>query len=583
MTHPFQPFFLETPSGPRFCVHYPPLGTIRGAILYVHPFAEEMHKARRMAAEMARRFASNGWAVLCVDLGGCGDSAGDFGDASWAGWQADMQAAAQWLKARHGVPLTVWGLRLGALLAADLAMRDEACQRLLLWSPATNGEQFLIQFLRLKVANQMLAGNGDGAMSTTQLRQQLDAGQALEVAGYGLSPQLALPLASTKLADVQRAGLVVDWFEMQSAPDRPAPPVAEKLAQSWRDKGAVVRLHGVVGESFWNTQEITDVPALWDQTLHALEQSKNEAVAPVVMNDAGRGGSESARLSSRVVEQALTLSCQGESLPALLAASDQAGEVGVLIVVGGPQYRAGSHRQFTLLGRALAESGIPSLRFDYRGMGDATGPLHMFEQVTDDLRTAVDALFERQPGLRKVVIWGLCDAAAAALFYAWRDRRVSGLVLLNPWVRTEAGLAQAMVKHYYRQRLLSKDFWLKLFKGGVNVGGSIRELLQKISAARQVTAAAPTTHQPDIDASLPLPARMAEGLARFKGRVLFILSGDDLTAAEFREAVNASPHWQSLLRAANVQTKAFDEANHTFSRRAWRETVEQWTIDWIRE
>jgi alpha/beta superfamily hydrolase len=47
----------------------------------------------------------------------------------------------------------------------------------------------------------------------------------------------------------------------------------------------------------------------------------------------------------------------------------------VLVIVGGPQYRAGSHRQFTLLARSLAEQGFAVLRFDYRGMGDSTGAM----------------------------------------------------------------------------------------------------------------------------------------------------------------------------------------------------------------
>ena len=41
------------------------------------------------------------------------------------------------------------------------------------------------------------------------------------------------------------------------------------------------------------------------------------------------------------------------------------------------------------------------------------------------------------------------------------------MALLNPWVRSEATLAKAHVKHYYVQRLLSKEFWAKLVSGGL--------------------------------------------------------------------------------------------------------------------
>lgn len=567
-------------------------------MLYVHPFAEEMHKSRRMVAEMARRFARHGIAVLQVDLTGCGDSAGDFGDASWQRWRDDVTAAAAWLKARYAMPLTVWGLRLGALLAADYALTDLNCDHVLLWAPVSSGEQHLTQFLRLKLANQMLAAGGENAASTQQLRQQLESGDAVEIAGYRLSPALALPLAQAKLSALMRQGLVIDWFELQGGEDRPLPPVVDKLAGEWRSKGSVVNVHRVTGDAFWTTQEITDVPALWEATLRVLDvqqtvalastaaiahadQGANAEISPIACPSAHL---ETCNVYTSYVESALLVTCQAEALPAVVVAPSRQHDTGVLVVVGGPQYRAGSHRQFTLLTRALAVGGVPAMRFDYRGMGDASGPLHTFEEVTDDLRAVIDAFFQHQPGLRHVVIWGLCDAASAALFYAWRDARVSGLVLVNPWVRTDAGLAQAYVKHYYRQRLFSRAFWRKMLRGSVDMRGALAGFLSKVREAR---VAKPThiaqSAVAEIDRQLPLPERMAEGLARFAGRVMLILSGDDLTAAEFRETVNASPRWRGLLQADRVRIQELAAANHTFSRREWRELVEQWTLEWLRE
>ncbi|MTW14575.1 hydrolase 1, exosortase A system-associated, partial [Pseudoduganella eburnea] len=172
-------------------------------------------------------------------------------------------------------------------------------------------------------------------------------------------------------------------------------------------------------------------------------------------------------------ERALAFPCQGETLVGLLSGANASSRRGVLIVVGGPQYRAGSHRQFTLLARQLAARGIPSLRFDYRGMGDSGGAPHQFDMVADDLRAAIDAFQAALPGLQEVVLWGLCDGAAAALFYAHRDARVTGLVLLNPWARSAAGLARATLKHYYWQRLRDPAFWRKLGSGRLALGASL--------------------------------------------------------------------------------------------------------------
>jgi exosortase A-associated hydrolase 1 len=483
-------------------------------------------------------------------------------------------------------------------LAADYALTDLNCDHVLLWAPVSSGEQHLTQFLRLKLANQMLAAGGANTTGTRQMRQQLESGNAVEIAGYRLSPALALPMAQAKLSALMRQGLVVDWFELQGGEDRPLPPVVDNLAAEWRSKGSAVNVHRVAGDAFWTTQEITDVPTLWEATLRVLDVRQTGALASAATTAYANQCTDAevssfacppARLAScnvhaSYVESALIVMCQAEALPAVVVAPSRQHDTGVLVVVGGPQYRAGSHRQFTLLTRAMAAGGVPAMRFDYRGMGDASGPLHMFEQVTDDLRAAIDAFFQHQPALRHVAIWGLCDAASAALFYAWRDARVSGLVLVNPWVRTDAGLAQAYVKHYYRQRLFSREFWRKILRGGVDIRGALAGFLSKVREAR---LAKPThitqSAGAEIDRQLPLPERMAEGLARFAGRVMFILSGDDLTAAEFRETVNASPRWRGLLQADRVRMRELAAANHTFSRREWRELVEQWTLEWVRE
>jgi len=259
-------------------------------------------------------------------------------------------------------------------------------------------------------------------------------------------------------------------------------------------------------------------------------------------------------------------------------------DTGVVIIVGGPQYRVGSHRQFTLLARQLAKAGIPCLRFDYRGMGDSGGEIRDFEDVQLDIQSAVDYFFQHSPGLKRVVLWGLCDAASASIFYGYTDERVSGLVLLNPWVRTIEGEARAYIKHYYMHRLIDKSLWQKIFSGKFNFYKSIRSLYLMITSILKKTKS--EANNSSINSAThalsgSLPERMLQGLQQFNGKILLILSGDDLTADEFRDVVGSSREWKRALESDQITMHTLDEANHTFSSKTWRNQVETWTVNWL--
>jgi exosortase A-associated hydrolase 2 len=259
-----QPFFLKAAAGERFCLFHPAAGACRGGLVYVPPFGEEMNKARRMAALQARALAAQGIAVLQIDLYGTGESSGDFADARWALWLDDVALGCRWLSARLGRPVGLWGLRLGALLALDYARQPgvPAPQRLLLWQPVHSGATYLTQFLRLRTANAMLAGEAEPQSGTTALRAQLRAGDALEVAGYELAPELADALDTLALAAMPPPPCPLHWYDVVAAAGRPLTPASAKLMAAWREQGAELDAQALPGPQFWATQEIATCPAL---------------------------------------------------------------------------------------------------------------------------------------------------------------------------------------------------------------------------------------------------------------------------------------------------------------------------------
>lgn len=264
-----EPLFLASARGPLFAIYHAPAGPARQALLYVHPFGDEMNRSRRMAALAARRLAADGVAVLQLDLHGCGDSAGEFADARWDAWLDDLATGCAWLRTRSGLAPGLWGLRLGALLALDFARQAATPPpRLLLWHPVTGGGAYLTQLLRLLSAGEML--RAEPARGAQALRTTLLGGTALEVGGYALAPQLAAAIDALD-AGAMTPPAPVDWFAVGPG-ERALSPAAERIAAAWRAAGTPVNLHPVQGPAFWDSQELVDCPALLAATAAAVRE-----------------------------------------------------------------------------------------------------------------------------------------------------------------------------------------------------------------------------------------------------------------------------------------------------------------------
>lgn len=270
-----------------------------------------------------------------------------------------------------------------------------------------------------------------------------------------------------------------------------------------------------------------------------------------------------------IAESALVIGEPGAELVGVLARpadAAQAKPVGVVIVVGGPQTRVGSHRQFTIMARALAAAGHVCLRFDYTGMGDSPGPRPDFQKAGPDIGRACDALLAQVPGCQRVALWGLCDGATAAIFYAQKDPRIATVIAANPWARSEATRAQAIVTEHYGSRLRSGEFWKKLLTGRVNVPATAREVIGNLLRARGTKA-----RGPDEQRSESLPERLLRALSSLANPVRLQLSGKDLTAAEFEVAVKAA----GGAVGSSVSILRLAEADHTFSDpSAWQVTLD---------
>lgn len=284
-----EPFFLTVGAGgsnTRFCIyHAPQLGDgqrCRGLVVFVPSLVDEMNKSRRMIALQARRFAEAGFAVLQIDLFGCGDSAGEFISASWHGWVDDIRQALAWLKLKHqdrlgSLPIWLWGLRVGALLAFDAAKTLDDPVNMLLWQPVVNGKQWVQQLMRIKVAGNRLFGSthaGASAQVAYSWRDELESAGAIEVAGYRFSKDLVAAIESKVLDQCHSSLRRVVWCELSQRESPALSPVSLKCVNDLRSASVSVDALVVKGPAFWQSVEIEECRLLIERSVQMITGEK---------------------------------------------------------------------------------------------------------------------------------------------------------------------------------------------------------------------------------------------------------------------------------------------------------------------
>lgn len=584
-----QPVHMSGSRGQLTGVYFKPTVQRRGLgdVLIAPAFAEEMNRCRAMVALQARAFANIGVGTLVLDLFGTGDSAGTYSDATWEIWRQDMREGLNWLDHYGNGCTTLLGVRTGAILACELAAEVESVRNLIFWQPVIDGKTYFTQLLRVRIAAEI--NQVDGVRSTDELRKQAASGASIEVTGYEINPKLALTLDTIRLPDSSAIeGRRIGWFDVATSSDAPVPRAARATLDSYREKAASLTHGRVVGPAFWYVHERAVAPDLIRATSKMVDEWQQDRC---MEEDAGtfanakRHGLGAANGNASTKEQQCVFECRGDHLVGVLHRGNADRKHGVVVVVaGGPQYRVGAHRQFVSLARTLAKLGFPVLRFDLRGMGDSSGDHRGFRDSEPDIRAAIDELMSREPTVEQVVLFGECESATGILYYAHKDARVNGVILVNPWVRTEEGRAEVIIKHYYLERLRSREFWLKVLGGKFNPASSLRSFIDVVRAYLSRNGAAHSGKDAGVNdlAKLPLPVGTETGMRRFSGSAMILMSGNDYIAREFDELVNSSASWQELLRRDTVVRREVDGADHTFSMKAWHQEAVDLISRWLK-
>lgn len=457
-----EPLWLTGGRWPLFAWLHEPDGDALGAVVLCPPLLGEHLSAQGAHRLVARSLADQGLLAVRFDYEGTGDSGGPSGGPGRpAAWLDGVNQAAAMAQRRCRGPLALVGVRSGALIAANAAVRRQDVDALVLWDPWQSGRMFLrrqraLQALRLQEPNAAL--------------------RDLEVPGFALDPATAEAIQGLRLPGslpVRRA--------LQVA--RPPAP-AERLSLAVRGgSGSLNRTSAEVICAVEGEQEACfEVDPLRRQvpmstaalvvdwltaTLRELDGdgSRRTAVAPAVgaavTPEPGAPEPESAFVpitiapavpgDATVVERALVLGphglfaietapggAQGDPSTASLAAvSPPAGSLpAVVFLSSGTDSHVGPSRLWVTLARRLAAGGIRCIRVDLSGLGDSpTRPGHTegvirAPEAFDDVIEVVNALGRS----RDLVLAGLCSGAYQALESAL-ELRPRGVVGVNPMLR----------------------------------------------------------------------------------------------------------------------------------------------------
>lgn len=404
-------------------------GPALGLVL-CHAFASEKYDMQRMLTELATRLHLHGVYCLMFDYRGCGNSTGEFRQATLTSHCEDIRAAVTYLQRRHGVEtLGLMGLRLGATLAAQVAATDERISVLLLWDPVFNPRQY---FETMFARRRLLTGwqyktHPDATMK--EIKAQLLAGEQLDFGGYMICGALYNELVNWAFWEPTASFVGPVYLLTFLTPmDQHQHQHASALVQRGFPQGAL-------------TTEVLEVekPMWWKSAAYLKVVALEEHVAETTTTWLQRqfrlppaipfpGGLPPAVYIGN--EQHVVIPCGAESMLGVLQPAITSTQRRGVLFVDFHSGRTGLNDVFVQCARELGQSGCPSLRFDLRGRGDSAGLSRdvTFARVVADTLIALDYL-KCILDLETVSIVSNCYGAFAAMYAAGVSAVVDKLVI----------------------------------------------------------------------------------------------------------------------------------------------------------
>lgn len=280
-----------------------------------------------------------------------------------------------------------------------------------------------------------------------------------------------------------------------------------------------------------------------------------------------------------------------------------------VLLCPGIKTRVAPHRLYRKLAGSFLDRGIPVMRVDFRGLGDSEGewPLDSLEAIyrstelghcVDDARSALDFL-ERQVGIRRFIVGGLCGGAITGLHLASQDRRVVGLYGIGlPTTLHGAGRkeldeiprGELLAKRIrYLRKALQPSSWLRLITLQSDFGLMRRILVDGTRRPRRkagerpalsIPGAPPPNSPPAADLNPALPGAVF-AMLNAGCFALLIFGENDRQRWDFEEKFSG-PWADALVPYGRLlSTAVISGANHILGDPAAVAEANRVTGDWL--
>ncbi len=439
-----RPTYLELePSGTLAFLHEPDSAAtdVVSAVLLCPPFGWEEACSSRSLRRAAAQLAHAGYPAARLTLPGTGDGAGGPRDTDLLRqWIDAVGSAAAWLRERTGASRCLaFGIGLGGMLAYLAAGEHDAIDDLALWAVPDRGSTLLHEARSLSkvIASEYPEDRG---------REPAVAGD-LELSGYLMTAETAAALSAVQLSGLTLPGADRRRVLLLS---RGALPVDQRLQDSIERQGAEVTVlrttdyYGLMA----NPQQAQTPEATVAHVLGWLARGP----APAESGSALDGRTPSPvrerpelEIADGVVESPLGFCGSHGEVFGIVSRNPSAGPapLALLLLGAGALPHTGPNRAWVEVGRRWAARGIPTVRLDLAGIGEAGGgdpklltddSIHESWRI-DDVRGVLDQL-QAAGVAERFVFGGLCSGANCSLQGALADSRICGLLLINLFVVT---------------------------------------------------------------------------------------------------------------------------------------------------